>query len=106
MNFWATFSLCLVGYLVYSGHLNNELQEIKAILVIMYESVERGTTKVIDEIESLKMDTFTMLTNLQNNTIRTWDAVVKNGKKITNLDEKINILLAKYGVVNNPLNVQ
>ena len=106
MNFWATFSICLVGYLVYAGHLNNELQEIKSILVVMYESMEKHFSNVLDEIDSLKTDTFMMLSNLQNNTIRTWDAVVKNGKKISNLDEKINVLLTKNGVVNNVLNVQ
>lgn len=34
-----------------------------------------------------------------------WDVVVKNGKKIFNFDEKINVLLIKNGVVNNVLNV-
>jgi hypothetical protein len=99
MNFWAIACVCIVGYMVYSGHLHSELQQIKSILVIVYENMERGTTRIIDEIDSLKTDTFIMLTNLQNNTIRTWDAVVKNGKKITNLDDKINMLLIKNGMI-------
>ncbi|AAC59127.1 gp16 [Orgyia pseudotsugata multiple nucleopolyhedrovirus] len=98
MNFWAAFSACLVGYLVYSGRLNGELQEIKSILIIAYEAADKRYRGVIDEIESLKTDTFMMLSNLQNNTIRTWDAVAKNGKKIANLDERVNGLLAKHAV--------
>ncbi|UZE89709.1 GP16 [Parapoynx stagnalis nucleopolyhedrovirus] len=101
MNFWALFSIVLIGYVMYSGHLNDELQEIKSILIVIYETVEKRFTEVIGEIDSLKTDTLKMLNNLQNNTIRTWDAVVKNGKKITNLDDKINALLVKNGVVNN-----
>lgn len=96
MNFWAAFSVCLVGYLVYSGHLNGELLEIKSILIVAYEAAEKRYYSVIDEIESIKTDTFMMLSNLQNNTIRTWDAVVKNGKKISNLDDRINELLSKH----------
>ncbi|AJD09191.1 hypothetical protein [Condylorrhiza vestigialis mutiple nucleopolyhedrovirus] len=98
MNFWATLSVCLVGYMVYSGHLNGELQEVKSILIVAYETAEKHYNGVIDEIESLKTDTFMMLSNLQNNTIRTWDAVAKNGKKIANLDEKINGLLSRHAM--------
>jgi hypothetical protein len=106
MNFWAVFSIALLGYVLYSGYLNDELQEIKSILIVMYETVEKRFVQVIDEIDSLKTDILVILSNLQNNTLRTWDVVVKNGKKITNLDDKINALLAKNGVVNNALNVQ
>ncbi|QDL57020.1 GP16 [Dione juno nucleopolyhedrovirus] len=91
MNFWAAFSACLVGYLLYSGHLDGELQEIKSVLVVAYHGV-------IDEIESLKTDTFLMLANLHNSTLRIWEAVSKNNKKIANLDEKINGLLSKYEI--------
>ncbi|AAB51372.1 gp16 [Choristoneura fumiferana multiple nucleopolyhedrovirus] len=96
MNFWAAFSACLVGYLVYSGHLNGELQEVKSILIVAYEAAERRYNGVINEIESLKTDTFIMLSNLQNNTMRTWDVVAKNNKKIANLDERIDGLLLKH----------
>ncbi|USC25965.1 gp16 [Palpita vitrealis nucleopolyhedrovirus] len=103
MNFWATFSICLMCYLMYAGHLNNELQEIKSILIIVYESMEKHFSNVFVEIEFLKVNTLAMLDNLQNTTLQTWDAVIKNGKKISNLDEKINVLLTKNGV--EPLNV-
>nr|UIX56154.1 GP16 [Hyphantria cunea nucleopolyhedrovirus]UIX56300.1 GP16 [Hyphantria cunea nucleopolyhedrovirus] len=96
MNFWAAFSVCLVGYLIYSGHLNGELQEVKSILVVAYESAEKHYSGVINEIEALKTNTLTMLSNLHNNTVRTWDAVAKNNKKIANLDEKVNGLLSKH----------
>ncbi|AUR45056.1 Gp16 protein [Spilosoma obliqua nucleopolyhedrosis virus] len=96
MNFWAAFSVCLVGYLVYSGHLNGELQEVKSILIVAYESAEKHYSGVIDEIETLKTNTLMMLSNLHNNTVRTWDAVAKNNKKIANLDEKVNGLLSKH----------
>ncbi|AGR57064.1 GP16 [Choristoneura rosaceana nucleopolyhedrovirus] len=96
MNFWAAFSACLVAYLMYSGHLNGELQEIKSILIVAYEAAEKRYNGVIDEIESLKADTFKMLSNLQNNTMRTWDLVARNNKKIANLDEKINGLLLNH----------
>lgn len=96
MNIWAAFSVCLVGYLVYSGHLNGELQEVKSILIVAYEATERRYNGIISEIESLKADTFIMLSNLQNNTMRTWDVVAKNNKKIANLDERIDGLLLKH----------
>ncbi|AAK85679.1 GP16 [Epiphyas postvittana nucleopolyhedrovirus] len=96
MNFWATFSVCLVGYLVYSGHLNSELQEVKSILIVAFEAAEKQYNGMVEEVESLKTDTFVMLSSLQNNTIRTWDAIARNGKKISNLDEKINGLLARH----------
>ncbi|ABF50268.1 gp16 [Antheraea pernyi nucleopolyhedrovirus] len=96
MNFWAAFSACLVGYLVYSGRLNNELQEVKSILILAYEAAEGRYNGAINEMELLKADTFVMLSNLQNITMRTWDVIAKNNKKIANLDEKIDGLLLKH----------
>ncbi|ANF29672.1 gp16 [Catopsilia pomona nucleopolyhedrovirus] len=101
MNVWATFSIVLIGYLVYFGHLNNELQEIKSILMLVYNAIDENFANVLQEIVHLKTDTLTMLDNLQNTTVRTWNVVVENGKKITSLDEKINVLLVKNGVDYN-----
>jgi hypothetical protein len=106
MNYWAVFSIVLFGYLVYSNRLNNEMNDIKSILVVVYETVEKKFVEIINEINLLKSDMFMMLNYLQNNTLRTWDAITKNNIKITNLDDKVNALLAKSGVVNNVLNVQ
>nr|AFS51900.1 DekiORF22 [Dendrolimus kikuchii nucleopolyhedrovirus] len=90
MNFWAIFSVTLVVCLVHFGYFNNELQQIKSISIITYESLESKLEALIDKIDPA----FAMFVNLHNSTVKIWDAILNNGKKIDNLDERVNILFA------------
>ncbi|AOT85494.1 gp16 [Cyclophragma undans nucleopolyhedrovirus] len=90
MNFWAVFSVTLVVYLMYFGYFSNEMQQIKSISIVTYESLESKLESIIDKIDPA----ITMFANLHNGTVKIWDAILNNGKKIDNLDEKVNMLFS------------
>ncbi|AVA31122.1 gp16 [Oxyplax ochracea nucleopolyhedrovirus] len=99
MNFWAGFSLTLIIYLAYSGHLKRELNEIKSILIVTFERTEKRFEKSVSEIYEFKTDVLKSISELRNNTIKMWKDISNNGKSIANLDEKINVLLSQNDVI-------
>ncbi|ADB84451.1 Gp16 [Apocheima cinerarium nucleopolyhedrovirus] len=93
MNYSTVALVLLVGYMIHSGSLMNEIQAIKQLLVITYEMIESKFANLTNDLFLIKNETMMLFEHLQNSSKHSIKLILNNSNKIDVINNKIDVIL-------------
>ncbi|UJZ88979.1 gp16 [Erannis ankeraria nucleopolyhedrovirus] len=96
MNYSMVALVLLVGYMIHSGSLMNEIQAIKQLLVVTYEMIESKFANLTNDLFLIKNETMMLFEHLQNSSKHSIELILNNSNKIDVINNKIDVILNRH----------